>query len=99
MLRLSNEQPDFNTMVEMEAAGSSGNNGLLEKAMQGIASPLNPDLLMTVDPLEISNGGSHAESEERRNGKNIRGKSSPKKPDLSVALGEPSIIERLDNSI
>ena len=80
-------------MVEMEA-GTSDNNGLLEKAMQGIASPLNPDLLMTVDPREI-NGGSHSSTEERRNGKNSpRGKSAAKKQDLSIALGEPPSLER-----
>lgn len=74
----ANEQPDFNTMVELEAGTSAGEPGILERAM--MASPLSPDLLMAVDPREV-NGGALLSFEENRKENNsaARGKSVAKK--------------------
>lgn len=87
---LNNEQPDFNTMVQMEA-GTSAGPGILERAM--MASPMSPDLLMAVDPREV-NSGALLSVENNRKEKEGRGKSVAKKQDKPSLDGETTVLER-----
>ena len=55
--RLRSQQPDFNTMVELEAGSST------------VSCPLSPDLMITVDPREVNS--SDDRKEKRIRGKSV----------------------------
>ncbi|XP_032791981.1 heat shock factor protein isoform X4 [Daphnia magna] len=92
------ENPDFNTMVQMEAGTSNSGSGILESS--AMASPMSPDLLMAVDPREV-NSGALLSFEENRKEKGGRGKSVVKNQERSVASTESNVLEReeLDNHL
>lgn len=92
------ENPDFNTMVQMEAGTSNSGSGILENS--AMASPMSPDLLMAVDPREV-NSGALLSFEENRKEKGGRGKSVVKNQERSVASTESNVLEReeLDNHL
>ncbi|KZS12810.1 heat shock factor protein isoform X3 [Daphnia magna] len=93
------ENPDFNTMVQMEAGTSNSGSGILESS--AMASPMSPDLLMAVDPREV-NSGALLSFEENRKEKGGRGKSVVKNQERSVASTESNVLEsreELDNHL
>ncbi|XP_057379463.1 heat shock factor protein-like isoform X5 [Daphnia carinata] len=85
------ENPDFNTMVQMEAGTSNSGSGILENS--AMASPMSPDLLMAVDPREV-NSGALLSFEENRKEKGGRGKSVVKNQERTVASTESTAMER-----
>ncbi|XP_046631293.1 heat shock factor protein-like isoform X5 [Daphnia pulicaria] len=89
---LNTEQPDFNTMVQMEAGTSNGGSGILDRS--AMTSPLSPDLLMAVDPREVNSGALLTFEENRKEKANGRGKSVVKNQDRTVVSENPSVLER-----
>ncbi|XP_046444609.1 heat shock factor protein-like isoform X7 [Daphnia pulex] len=88
---LNTEQPDFNTMVQMEAGTSNGGSGILDRS--AMTSPLSPDLLMAVDPREVNSGALLTFEENRKEKANGRGKSVVKNQDRTVVSENPSVLE------
>lgn len=93
MCSLNTEQPDFNTMVQMEAGTSNRGSGILDRS-----SPLSPDLLMAVDPREVNSGALLTFEENRKEKANGRGKSVVKNQDRTVVSENPSVLERYKRS-
>jgi hypothetical protein len=91
---MSTDQPDFNTMVQMEAGTSATGPGILERAM--MASPMSPDLMMAVDPREVNSGALLSVDSNRNSKENEvgRGKSVAKKQDRSVLAGDTPVLDR-----
>ncbi len=86
--RLTDEQPDFDTMVGMESTSAPG-------ALPDTSRPLSPDVLVAVDPREVVEASAFEDAASRaRSNKENRGKTVLKKPDMSIVIGEPSVLER-----
>lgn len=97
MCSLNTEQPDFNTMVQMEAGTSNGGSGILDRS--AMTSPLSPDLLMAVDPREVNSGALLTFEENRKEKANGRGKSVVKNQDRTVVSENPSVLERYNDRL
>ena len=57
-------------------------------------TPLSPDMMIAVDPREVSSGALLSVEDSRKISKENRGKSFTKKPDLRLIVGENSSLER-----
>lgn len=89
---LTTENPDFNTMVQMEAGTSNGGSGILDRS--SMASPLSPDLLMAVDPREVNSGALLSFEENQKEKANGRGKSVAKNQERLMVSENSSVLER-----